>query len=119
VLIAVSAFGFMLFQDWIAAGVAFVLASIASSFAAPARNLFSQESVQPRWRATVNAVSIISLAFGGGLAGYAGGRLIDLVGFRGLFLTSAALALAGVAMYVASRRRKVAQPVIAPPDVQV
>jgi uncharacterized membrane protein YfcA len=101
-----------------AAGLAFLLVSIASSFAAPARSLFGQQSVIPRWRTTVNAVSIISLACRGGLAGYIGGRLITLTGFSGMFVTSAALALAGVVMFAVSRRRKITQPVIAPPDVQ-
>jgi len=119
VLMAVAALSMAFFHQWIAAGVAFVLASMASSFAMPARSLFGQESVQPRWRTTVNAVATISLAAGTGLAGYVGGRLIDLAGFRGLFLISAALALTGVMMYAGGRRRKAAQPVVVPGDVQI
>jgi MFS family permease len=104
-LLAAAALGIALFHHWAAAGAGFVLASLAASLASPARSLFGQEAVQPRWRATANAVTTISQACGGGLAGFAGGRLIELAGFHGLFLTSAALALAGVLIYAAGERR--------------
>lgn len=104
VLMGISALAMAFFQHWAAAGLAFVLASLASSIAMPARSLFGQESVQPRWRTTVNAVTTISLAVGVGLAGYGGGLLIELNGFRGLFLVSAGFAVAGVMMYAAYRK---------------
>ena len=116
-LLAVAAIGLALFPNWIAASVAFLLASVASSVANPARSLLGQESVLPRWRTTVNAVTSISLAMGGALAGYAGGRLIDLAGFRGLFLAGAGLALASVVMYAAGRRKTALQPAGAVGDV--
>jgi MFS family permease len=110
VLMAAAAACMAFFHDWIVAGAAFIMASIASSTAIPARNLLSQESVQPRWRTTINAVSIISLAAGLGLSGYIGGILIETIGFQGLFLVSAALALGVVVLYAAGRRKKIRQP---------
>jgi MFS family permease len=110
-LMAAAGLGIAFSGSWAGAGAGFLLASLASGFGTPTRSLFGQESVQPRWRTTVNAVSILSTAAGGSLAWYAGGRLIDQAGFQALFLISAGLALAGAGLYAAGRRRKPAAPV--------
>lgn len=116
VLLAFAALGLAFFHHWIAASAAFLLVSIASAIASPARSLLGQESVRPRWRTTVNAVASISMATGSALAGFAGGRLIDLTGFRGLFLAGAGLALGSVVLY-AARWKNTAAPQPAPADV--
>ena len=39
------------------------------------------------------------MAVGGSIVGFGAGRLIEMAGFRGIFLTSAILALLGVILY--------------------
>lgn len=120
VLVAISALVIASFHTWVVAGLAFLLASIASSFAMPARSLFGQQSVQPRWRTTVNAVSTISLAAGSALAVYIGGRVISQAGFFQMFLLSAVLALASVGLYIIRPRKKVdPDPGVVPADIAV
>lgn len=109
-LVFLSALAFAFFHHWIAASVAFLLASLASSIAQPARSLFGQESVLPRWRTTVNAVSTISMAGGNALAGYAGGWLIKITGYPGLFLFSGALAIGVIVLYAGKWWRKLMTP---------
>ncbi len=78
--------------------------NLAANFNGTARNLFGQESVQPRWRTSVTAVFTIAMAAGGSIVGFGAGRLIELAGFRGIFLSSAILALLGVFLYGIRRR---------------
>jgi MFS family permease len=85
-------------SPWVAAA-GFILFNLAASFNGTARNLFGQESVQPRWRTSVTAVFTIAIAIGGSIVGFGAGRLIELAGFRGIFLSSAILALLGVLLY--------------------
>ena len=81
------------------AAVGFIVFNLAANFNGTARNLFGQESVQPRWRTAVTAAFTIAMATGGSIVGFGAGRLIELAGFRGIFLSSAILALLGVILY--------------------
>ena len=85
-------------SPWVAAA-GFILFNLAASFNGTSRNLFGQESVQPRWRTSVTAVFTIAMAAGGSIVGFGAGRLIEFAGFRGIFLSSAVLALLGVLLY--------------------
>jgi MFS transporter, DHA1 family, multidrug resistance protein len=91
---------FILFVPTALAGAAgFILFNLIVHFATTARGLFGQESVQPRWRTAVAAVTTISMAGGGSLVGFMGGRLIDAAGFRALFLSSTVLSLLAVVLF--------------------
>jgi predicted MFS family arabinose efflux permease len=72
-----------------------------TNFSNTARNIYCQEIVKPRWRTTVNAVVIICFAVSIGVAGMAGGKIIPLIGFRGMFTIGAALALLAVLLFFA------------------
>jgi MFS transporter, DHA1 family, multidrug resistance protein len=91
---------FLLFVPTVLAGaVGFILFNLIVHFATTARGLFGQESVQPHWRTSVAAVTTISMAGGGSLVGFMGGRLIEAAGFRALFLSSTVLSLVAVALF--------------------
>jgi MFS family permease len=78
-----------------------------------ARNVFSQDIVAPRFWAVSSAVSTVGLALGWALAAAAGGALIRLVGFGGLFLLSGLCALVaamltfGFLRYLQAQRARV------------
>jgi MFS family permease len=99
------------------AAVGFILFNMAASFNGTARNLFGQESVLPRWRTSVTAVFTIAMAAGGSIVGFGAGRLIELAGFRGIFLSSAILALLGVLLYSGRQRLGRKQPPPIQPEV--
>lgn len=86
-----------------------------SNFCATARSLFSQEVTTRRWRAMTSAILNISMAIGFGGAALIGGRIIAFSGYPGLFLLSAAMALAGFLLYVWYDKTRVK----APPRVQI
>jgi predicted MFS family arabinose efflux permease len=114
------------FSTTLAAATGFILFNVVISFSFTGRTIFSQETVQPRWRTTVNAVLIISTAVAIGGAGLAGGRIIPTLGFTGMFVIGAALALLAVLLYVAwyflSKRRArtgAAEQMAIPEELQV
>jgi predicted MFS family arabinose efflux permease len=83
----------------------------------PARNIFSQEIVAPRWRTTTSAIATIGLALGWSGAAAVGGYLSAQAGFRSLFLVGAVLALAAAGLllgyeYARSKRMRLAAAVV-------
>lgn len=81
-----------LVPNWLVAAAAYTGAMTVFSIAGPARNVFSQQLVVPRWRTTSAALSTIGLATGWAATAMAGGYAIAMVGFPGLFGASALLA---------------------------
>ena len=96
-----------------------ILFSLAVNFNGTARNLFGQESVQPRWRTAVTAVFTISMATSGSLVGFGAGSLIDAAGFRGIFLASAILGLLVMLLYGAHQRLRIKQAPSTQPEPEV
>jgi MFS family permease len=98
-----------LFPHWLPATLGYMGMMIALAVNGPARNIFSQEIVAPRWRTTTSATTTLGLALGWSSAAAAGGYMSAEAGFRGLFLVSAVLAFAAAALllgyaYVRSKR---------------
>jgi MFS family permease len=73
----------------------------------PARNVFSQELVGPRWRTTTAAILTIGTALGWAITAAAGGFVIGSMGFRGLFALSAGLAVGAAVLAWAIHRLRV------------
>ena len=74
----------------------------------PARNIFSQEIVLPRWRTTTSAIGTIGLALGWASTAAVGGYMIARAGFSGLFFLGAVLAFVAAILllgYVRSRSK--------------
>jgi MFS family permease len=65
----------------------------------PARNIFGQEAVTPRWRTMTAAIQTFSVSLGWAAMALVGGRVIAARGYASLFfLASALAAMAGGAM---------------------
>jgi predicted MFS family arabinose efflux permease len=99
----------VLFAHWLPATLGYMGMMIALAVNGPARNIFSQEIVAPRWRTTTSAISTIGLALGWSSAAAVGGYMSAQAGFRSLFLVSAVLAFAAAALllgygYACSKR---------------
>jgi len=77
---------------WASATFGFIGMNSMLAVNGPARSIFSQEIVLPRWRTTTSAIGTIGLALGWAGTAAVGGYLIARVGFRGLFFAGAALA---------------------------
>ncbi|MGQ0600924.1 MAG: MFS transporter [Anaerolineales bacterium] len=82
------------FPHWAPASLGFVGVMSLLAVNAPSRNIFSQEIVPPRWRTITSALATIGVGLGWASSAAAGGYLITRVGFSGLFVISALLALA-------------------------
>lgn len=100
------------------AGYVGLMTAIAA--AGGARNLFSQETVAPRWRGVASALNSIGLALSAALTAALGGYLITVVGYSGFFYLCAGLtAVAGLLVWAYAQRHR---PVVEQPalgrDVQ-
>lgn len=93
-----------LLPHWFPATIGFMSVLSMSAINGPVRNVFSQEMVLPRWRATTSALLTIGLALGWASTAAVGGYLIARAGFSLLFLISAGLALAAVVLLWGYRR---------------
>jgi predicted MFS family arabinose efflux permease len=89
----------VLLPHWLAAGGGFVGVVMLASFSRPAFTAFQQESVPPRWRATMSGATTMAAGLSWAIAAFGGGALITAVGYRGLFLTGAAVSLVGVLIF--------------------
>lgn len=97
----------------LAAGAALWAASAAymgviamTTLTGASRDLLGQELVAPRWRTTIQSAVIIGLALGWAAIGFAGGWLIDTVGYGAMFLTGVICALISAGMLVAFLRTR-------------
>ena len=81
-----------------AAGLGFMGVMMMAAIYGPARSLFSQELVLPRWRTTTSAILTIGMALGSACTTAGGGFVISTVGFGGLFAVSAGLAAGSAAL---------------------
>ncbi len=118
-LVAAGAVLMALIPTWEMTAAMFLLVYLVTNFIGTARNLFGQEAVEPRWRAAASAMVTIGMAVGGAVVGFGGSRLIAAIGFRGLFLSGAALAVLTILLYgeqvYLSRRSRPGTPVIQSP----
>jgi predicted MFS family arabinose efflux permease len=77
---------------WSMAALGFMGVMTMAAVHGPARNVFSQELVAPRWRTATAAILTIGTASGWASTAVAGGFVISAVGFAGLFALSGGLA---------------------------
>lgn len=98
-------------RHWIGAAAGFVVMMGSFTFVFAASDLFSQELVDPEWRSVVAAICLAASTGGSAVMVVSSGFLVGRVGFGGIFLTGAALALASAALFAAFflRRRERAE----------
>ncbi|MBT4980804.1 MAG: hypothetical protein HOM86_26025 [Gemmatimonadetes bacterium] len=70
----------------------------------PAFTVFQQESIPPRWRTTMAGAAATTCGFGYAIIAFGGGYIIEAVGYRSLFLGSAAISVLGVLVFWACIR---------------
>jgi MFS family permease len=87
-----------LFVHWLPATLGYLGLMSVLAVNGPARNIFSQEMVAPRWRTTTSAIATIGLALGWSGAAAVGGYLSTQAGFRSLFFVGSMLAFAAAAL---------------------
>jgi predicted MFS family arabinose efflux permease len=88
-----------LIPHWAAAGLAFIGATVSFTFVAPALLICQQEIVPAEWRAVMSGTIVTARGLGTAAIAFGGGHLITAVGYQGLFLTGAALAVLGAAFF--------------------
>lgn len=91
---------------WVPASLGFLGVMSMLAVNGPARNIFSQEIVLPRWRTTTAAIGTIGLALGWASMAAVGGYLIVHVGFGGLFFVGAVLAFASATLWATFARAR-------------
>ncbi len=97
-----------------AASVAFMGMASLAMVMNTTRSIFCQEIVTPRWRTISSAIATIGIAGGWALSAWQGGSLVTTLGFRGLFLIGAGLALlASLFTLLDAQRSKQARIVLA------
>jgi MFS family permease len=102
--IALSMLPLALIPHWGAAGLGFMgVAALFSMTTAPLR-VYSQEIVSPEWRPAMSGALMMGAGLSASAMSYAGGYLITALGYPGLFLTGAGLAVAGALLFWAHVR---------------
>ena len=98
-----------LLPHWLAVGGGFIGLTMVASFSRPAFIAFQQEGVRPRWRTAMSGATNMASGLGFAVAAFGGGYLVTGIGYGGLFLVGAAVALVAIlvfwACFVAPRRR--------------
>jgi MFS family permease len=89
----------VLVAHWLSAAVGLVGLMVFAGVMRPAWTAFHQESVAPHWRATISGATTMAIASGFTIASLGGGYLVPVLGYRGLFLTGAAVSLAGIGVF--------------------
>jgi predicted MFS family arabinose efflux permease len=88
-----------LVPHWLAAGGGFIGLMVIAGLNRPAFIAFHQESVRPRWRTAISGATTTAVGLGFAAAAFGGGYLVTALGYRALFLTGAALSLAGTLVF--------------------
>jgi MFS family permease len=88
-----------LIEHWLAAAFGFMAMTGLASISRIAFMVFTQEVVAERWRSAMSAATTLSANLSWGLMALSGGYLVELVGYRGMFLTGAALTAAGATLF--------------------
>ena len=97
---------------WLAAGAGFIIATAMLAVAMPAISVTQQSLVSPRWRGRMSGATSTSATLGLGIAALGGGYAVASIGFRPLFLASAAIILASVVIFWAWFSRRAKEPAV-------
>lgn len=114
--VSISTLFLALATTFLFAALARSINTVMGQIAGVSRSLFSQDIVEARWRTLSSAVTTIGMGVGLAVAAFAGGFLIQSIGFAGVFFLAGLMTLAsGVIAIVYWRKRKaVTSPVPAP-----
>lgn len=107
---------------WLAASASYIIFLSIASIANVVRTVFSQESVDARWRTVVSTVTNIGIVLSQALFTALGGFLIAGYGYRSLFLAGAMMALitalvAWIYLHIDKRQNAFDATLVAPASV--
>ncbi len=89
----------VLLPHWVPASGGLIGVILFAGLVRPAFTAFHQESVTPRWRATISGATTMTAGLGFAVAALGGGYIIPVVGYRGLFLAGAVVSLVGTLIF--------------------
>ncbi len=92
-----------LVPHWAAAGLGYMAMTALAAIARSAFIVHAMEAVPPRWQPTMSGATTLSAAVSWGVTAFAGGYLVDTVGYGPLFLIGAGLTLAGALLFWSRR----------------
>lgn len=96
---ALSFLPLVFLTHWTAVGFGYMVMMAVIALTGPVINVFSQESVLPRWRTTISSAMAMSLGIGIAAIAFGGGGIIIAFGYRTLFVTGALLALLSATVF--------------------
>jgi predicted MFS family arabinose efflux permease len=97
--ITLSLLPLALVPHWGAAGLGFMGVISLASIRRPAVMVYSMEIVPPSAQAAMSGATSMAIYVSWAIVGLGGGAVIPALGYRGLFLVSAAITLAGAALF--------------------
>jgi len=97
--IGLSLLPLALIPHWSAASLGYLGAGILFSITLPAMNVFQMELVEPQWRPTMSGATAMATGLSSSILTLTGGYVIASLGYRTLFLTGAAITIAGGALF--------------------
>ena len=105
-LLALSVLPLALIPHWLGAGLGFMgVMALAMVWRAPFV-MYRMDRVHPSWRTLMNGATVMALGLSGALVSFGGGRLVEGVGYRNVFLISAGMTVAGIAVFWLYDRRR-------------
>ncbi len=99
---ALSLLPLALIPHWGAAGLGVVGLSALNSMTGTPFRVFTQEIVEPRWRAAMSGALMTGAGLSVAVMASGGGHLVTAMGFSGLFLVAAGLVVVGTALFWAT-----------------
>ncbi len=88
-----------LIGHWAAAGLGFMAMTGLASISRTAFMVFTQEVVPNQWRGTMSAATTMAASLSWALMALGGGYLVELAGYRGMFLAGACVTAAGALLF--------------------
>jgi predicted MFS family arabinose efflux permease len=90
---------FALVPHWAVAGVSFMAMLVVISIARPAYMVYSQEIIGARWQGAMSAATTMAIGISWSIMAFGGGYVIELFGYRTLFLIGALLTALGSLLF--------------------
>ena len=108
--VAVSLLPLSLIPHWTAAGLGYMSLTAMAAVARAAFIVYSMESVAPRWQSTLSALTTMAASVSRMMTSLVAGYTVAVAGYRGTFLTGAAVTAVGAMLFWAAFCRKGCRP---------
>lgn len=96
---ALSMLPLALIPHWLAAAASYMGLIALTAITRPAYIVFTQEIIQPRWRAMMSGATTLAAGSSWAMIALGGGILVALLGYQSLFLVGAGLTLSAALLF--------------------